>query len=190
MSFRVLVIPEDPTNNGYILKPLVEAILTDAGKPNAKVQILTSPRLNGYDEAVAALREELPDRYGFWDLWVFLPDADRATPAAMQSLEADLSAMNIRLLCCPAQPEVEIYACVAHRDKLGASWPQVRQHRRMKETFFDPLLASQGDARRAAGGGRDQLITASLSPLRTLLRLCPELQTLRDRIARLHGNPG
>jgi hypothetical protein len=182
VSFRVLVIPEDPTNNGYILKPLVEALLADAGKPNGRVQILTSPRLKGYDEAVAAIREELPERYGFWDLWIFMPDADRASEAAMQSLETDLAAKNIRLLCCAAQPEVEIYACVAHRGKLGAQWTEVRRHPRMKETFFDPLLASEGDARRA-GGGRDQLIAASLRPLRALLQLCPELQTLRDRIA-------
>ncbi|MFO1523674.1 MAG: hypothetical protein U1G05_16920 [Kiritimatiellia bacterium] len=37
MSFKVLVIPEDPTNNGYILKPLVQAILDDAGRPQARV---------------------------------------------------------------------------------------------------------------------------------------------------------
>ena len=40
MSFRVLVIPEDPTLNGYILKPLAERLLEDAGKPNAKVKVL------------------------------------------------------------------------------------------------------------------------------------------------------
>ena len=49
MSFKVLVIPEDPTHNGYILKPLVESILTDAGKPNARVTVLTNSRLQGYD---------------------------------------------------------------------------------------------------------------------------------------------
>lgn len=31
MSVRVLVIPEDPTHNGYILKPLVEMVLAEAG---------------------------------------------------------------------------------------------------------------------------------------------------------------
>lgn len=184
MSFRVLVIPEDPTNNGYILKPLVEAVLTDAGKPNAKVQVLTSPRLNGYDEAVAAIRNELPDRYGFWNLWVFIPDADRASPAAMQSLEAELLAKGVPLLCCPAEPEVEIYACVAHRSELGAAWSEVRAHRRFKETYFDPLLAAKGDSRRA-GAGRDQLIKASLTPISALYQLCPELARLRDRVGEI-----
>lgn len=31
MSLRVLVIPEDPTHNGYILRPLTEMVLADAG---------------------------------------------------------------------------------------------------------------------------------------------------------------
>ncbi len=35
MSFRVLVIPEDPTYNGYILQPIVERMLGELGKPNA-----------------------------------------------------------------------------------------------------------------------------------------------------------
>lgn len=185
VSFKVLVIPEDPTHNGYILKPLVEAILADAGKPNAKVQILSSPRLNGYDHAVNAIKNELADRYGFWDLWIFIPDADRATPAAMQGLESGLKEKNITLFCCPAVPEVEAYCCVAYRDQLGASWTTVRESKSMKETYFDPLLAKRGDDRRA-GGGRDQLIAASLSPLSTLLQFCPELKNLRDRVAQLN----
>jgi hypothetical protein len=51
MSFRVLVIPEDPTYNGYILKPLVERMLAEAGKPNARVTLLTNPKLGGYARA-------------------------------------------------------------------------------------------------------------------------------------------
>ena len=181
MSFKVLVIPEDPTNNGYILKPLVEAILTDAGKPNANVQVLTSPRLNGYEDAVKAIQGDLVERYGYKDLWLFIPDADLATPAAMSAMETKLAEKNINLFCCPAQPEVEIYACVAHRSELGAPWSEVRKSSSMKETFFDPLLASKGDARRA-GKGRDQLIAASLTSLNTLYRFCPELAELRNRL--------
>ena len=56
MSFKVLVIPEDPTHNGYLLKPLVERILGDTGKPNAKVTVLTNPRFQGYDQASKAIK--------------------------------------------------------------------------------------------------------------------------------------
>ncbi len=184
MSFKVLVIPEDPTNNGYILKPLVEAVLSDAGKSRAKVQVLINPRLNGYDDALKAINGELIDRYGYWDLWIFIPDADRASAAAMTAMEEKLAAKGVKLLCCAAQPEVEIYACVAYRSELGVHWTEVRNSAKMKERFFDPLLAARGDSRRA-GGGRDQLINASITPLSTLYAFCPELSDLRNRVIQL-----
>ncbi len=181
MSFKVLVVPEDPTNNGYILKPLMEAVLTDAGKPNAKVTVLTNPRLEGYDHAVKAIREELPDSYGFWDLWIFMPDADRAKPEAMTNLEGDLAGKNIKLLCSPAQPEVEIYACVSYRDEIKEGWDSARKNNQFKEDVFEPLLAKHGDDRRA-GKGRDLMIADALKNRQALYQFCPELKDLRDRI--------
>lgn len=184
MSFKVLVIPEDPTHNGYILKPLVECIFVDLGKPNAKVTVLTNPRLQGYNQAVQAIKGDLSDRYGFWDLWLFIPDADRASPDAMEHLENDLKEKSVRLICCPAQPEVEIYACVAFRDELKAGWQEARKSKHMKEEYFEPLLKMHGDPRRA-GGGRDLMINESLSNLKLLYRLCPELEKLKQRIKRI-----
>lgn len=181
MSYKVLVIPEDPTHNGYILKPLVEAILADAGKPNAKVTVLTNPKLEGYDQATKAIREKLPDSYGFWDLWIFIPDADRATPEAMRQLESELADKKINLLCCPAQPEVEIYACFPYRAEIREGWEAARTDARFKENVFEPLLASHGDERRA-GGGRDLMITEALTSRQALYQFCPELRNLRDRI--------
>lgn len=181
MSFSVLVIPEDPTYNGYILKPLVQAIMADVGKPAAKVHVLTNPRLNGYDQAMTAVRADLPERYGFWDLWLFIPDADRAGVEAMKALERDLATKGIHLLCCPAEPEVEIYACVAYRQEIAEGWEAARKNARMKEEVFAPLLAAHGDPRRA-GEGRDLMIADSLRNLRGMFQLCPELQRLRDRI--------
>ena len=73
MSFSVLVIPEDPQQNGHILRPLVRAIMRDVGRPNAKVGLLTQPRVRGYDQAVEAIRTELYAGYGFMDHLVVLP---------------------------------------------------------------------------------------------------------------------
>ena len=182
MSLRVLVIPEDPTHNGYILKPLVEAVLADLGKPSAKVQVLTSPRLNGYDHARVAIRSELPASYGHFDLWLFMPDADRASPAAMEALETELQGRGVPLFCCPAEPEVEIYACAGYRSEIARGWQAARSNPRMKEEVFAPLLAAHGDPRRA-GGGRDQMMAESLRNLPRLYSLCPELNRLRDRVA-------
>lgn len=182
MSFRVLVIPEDPTNNGYILKPLVEAIIADSGKPNAQVKVLINPRLEGFDHAMEAIRCELPERYGFFDLWVFIPDGDRAGPDAMAALEKDLAAKRITLICCPAQPEVEIYACVPFRGEIQGGWDAARSNTQFKEEVFELLLTKYGDSRRA-GAGRDLMIAESLRNMRALYRFCPELARLRERVA-------
>ena len=184
MSFKVLVIPEDPTHNGYILKPLVEAILADAGKPNAKVRVLTNPHLNGYDDAVQAIRNNLETKYSFCNLWLFMPDADRATPGSMAALEEDLHQKGVRLFCCPAQSEVEIYACAAYRDQCELPWNALRQHPRIKEDIFERIRTTYGNIN-SAGGGRTNLITEALKNLPLLFNLCPELKELRDRIAAL-----
>jgi len=182
MSCNVLVIPEDPIHNGYILRPLLQAIFALAGKPRAKIKVLENPRFTGYDTAIRSIRLELWKRYSFVDYWVFLPDADRASAAAMQALERDLEQLNVNLFCCPAQPEVEIYACVPYRAEMGIPWDQARSHPSFKEDIFEPLLARHGDPDRA-GKGRDLMIQEALANTELLLRLCPELRTLHDRIA-------
>ena len=182
MSFQVLVIPEDPLQNGYILKPLVQAIMRNADRRAAKVTVLTKPRVRGYDQAVKTVRGERLEVYGFMDLWLFFPDADRATSGAMQNLETQVAASGTTLLCCVAQPELEIYACATFRKDIPAKWKEVRNHTRMKEEIFDPLLRKHGDPRQP-DKGRDRMIRQSLENLPLLFQLCPELQRLQNRIA-------
>ncbi|MBM4025870.1 MAG: hypothetical protein FJ280_10765 [Planctomycetes bacterium] len=179
MSFRVLVIPEDPTYNGYILQPLVERMLAELGKPNARVVILTNPKLNGYTHAVSAIRGDLIDRYQHFDLWLFLPDGDRA--GNLQALESELLERGIRLLCCAAQPEVEAWLLAGHRDELPLPWTQVRRHPRLKEGVFEPFLRQFGDLR-SPGAGRERLTCQTLANYRGLLSVCPELADLEDRL--------
>lgn len=179
MSFQVLVIPEDPTYNGYILQPLVERMLRELDKPNARVTVLTNPKLGGYAHAVGAIRNDLADRYGHFDLWLFLPDGDRASN--LEQLEAELAGQDIHLFCCAAQPEVEAWLLAGHRDRLDTPWPQVRDHRRLKEDVFEPFLKQFGDSR-SPGGGREHLIRETLSNYRGLLSVCPELADLEDRL--------
>jgi hypothetical protein len=183
MSFRVLVIPEDPTYNGYILKPLVERMLAETGKPNARVTILTNPKLGGYDHAVAAIRNELALRYGHLDLWLFMPDADIAGELAALELEA--KGKGVRLLCVAAKPEVEAWLLAGHREKLAIKWSDVVSHPQLKEAVFEPFLKKHGDPR-SAGSGREALTRATLANYRGLLDACPELRELHHRLQALH----
>jgi hypothetical protein len=179
VSFQVLVIPEDPTYNGYILQPIVERMLAELGKPNAHVKILTNPRLNGYPHAVSVIRGDLIDRYRHFDLWLFLPDRDRA--GNLTPLEAELAKRNVHLICCAAQPEVEAWLLAGYRDKLSITWPEVRQHPRLKEDVFELFLQQFGDSR-SAGGGRERLTRQTLANYRGLLSVCPELAELENRL--------
>jgi len=182
MSFRVLVIPEDPTYNGYILKPLVERMLGELGKPQAQVMVLTNPKLGGYEHARRAIEDQLPERYGHFDLWLFLPDADRA--GNLKPLEETLSKKGINLLCCPAIPEVEAWLLAGFRQHLKESWAVVRSHPRLKEEVFENFLRAHGDPR-SVGGGREPLMRKTLSNYRGLLEVCPELKDLEGRIRSL-----
>jgi len=61
---RVMIIPEDFRKDQLVLKPLVKAILTLAGRPRAKVEVLTDPLLGGVARALDSnlLREVLERR--------------------------------------------------------------------------------------------------------------------------------
>jgi hypothetical protein len=76
VSFKVLVIPEDPTYNGYILKPLCERILEEGGRPRALITILTNPKVSGYADAKTKLLSEIPELWSHMDLMSFICDAD------------------------------------------------------------------------------------------------------------------
>lgn len=184
MSFRVLVIPEDATYNGYILKPLVERMLVECGKTNAVVRVLSNSKLVGYESVKQAIRAGLADRVSGYDLWLFLPDSDLVDRRKeLAALENELAGRNVRLLCCAAVPEVEAWLLAGHPDKFSRSWTTLRQQRRLKEEVFKPFLAMYGSNR--PGGGRDLLMKEAVRNYRGILARCPELQALQTRIKSL-----
>jgi hypothetical protein len=183
LSFRVLVVPEDPTHDRYILKPLVEALLADVGKPRAKVDVLANPRIQGYEHAKRLLLERLLDQYSHRDLLLFLPDSDlHDRTAEFEHLEREASKRGARLVCCAAVPEIEIWLLAGHAGQLGMEWAKARAHPHLKESVFDPFLAEHGDPRRP-GGGRDLLMNATLRNLPALLNRCQELEAMRRHLA-------
>ena len=182
MSYRVLVIPEDPTQNGYILKPLVEAMLDNCGKPRAKVTILSNPRVQGYEDAKQALEKSIFEAYTHMHLLLFLPDADGNDRAKeFGILESTAATAGVKLLCCAAVQEVEVWLLAGHLRKIGTSIADVRSDVSVKENLFEPFLEEHGDARRP-GGGRDLLMAETLKKYRGLIQRCPELKELEDRI--------
>ncbi|HSN85881.1 MAG TPA: hypothetical protein VL025_03940 [Thermoanaerobaculia bacterium] len=182
MSFNVLVVPEDPSHNGYILKPLVVRMLAECGRGNAKVDVLTNPRAQGYAHAKELLRGALLERYRHKDLLLFLVDADgKDRRSEFLNLEEEAASRGVRLLCCAAEQEVEVWLLAGHRHRLDQGWQEVRAEVSVKERIFAPFLAAYGDRRRA-GGGRDLLMKETLVNYGALLQLCPELAGLERRL--------
>lgn len=187
MSFRVIVIPEDPTHNGYLLCPLVEKLLEVCGKPHAKVSVLTSPRLQGYEHAKRYLQEEAYVTYRHVDLVLFLPDADgKDRSAELANLEVVTQGNGLPLLCCAAVEEVETWLLAGHTEKLPQSWSAIRGDISVKENIFQPFLAQHGNPD-AAGNGRKELMEEGLSGFQGILQRCPELDLLRKRISEFLG---
>lgn len=82
MSLRVAVACEDHTHDQYVVRPVVETLLSAAGFPRAQVRVITDPRINGIED-LKANAGAIAERYRP----IFAPAARRGrTPeAACQS---------------------------------------------------------------------------------------------------------
>ncbi|MBC6475472.1 MAG: hypothetical protein GDA48_23935 [Hormoscilla sp. GM102CHS1] len=51
-------------------------MMKQCNKPNAKVEILSKPRTQGYANAKSLIKSFIIDNFDYKDLLLFLPDAD------------------------------------------------------------------------------------------------------------------
>ncbi len=104
-----------------------------------------------------------------------------------RSLESLAAGKGVKLLCCAAAQEVEVWLLAGHVSELGRGWSDVTSDRSVKENVFDPFLAVHGDPRRP-GAGRDLLMKETLQNYSGLLGRCTELHTLQERIKAALGS--
>lgn len=181
MSCKVLVIPEDPTYNGYLLKPLVQRIMAEVGKPKAQVLVLRDPKTGGFDDACELIRSgKLRDRYGYYDLWLFLPDGDQN--ANLRLIEESVEGQKARLIASYLTPEVEVTLVAGHPSADVKGWIAQKEHPRFKEEVFAPFLAAYGN-KTAPGEGREKLMWDALKNYPRMKQFVPELAELESRIA-------
>ena len=180
MSCKVLVIPEDPTFNGYLLKPLVERLLNEAGKPKAQVQVLRDPKTGGFEHAWELIEKgKLQSRYGYYDLWIFLPDGDKTKNLAV--LEASVQGQKAPLIASYLTPEVEVTVVAGHPKADTKGWPEKKRHPKFKEAIFKPFLDAHGNPT-APGQGREKLMREALQNYDRMKQLVPELAVLEARV--------
>lgn len=184
---KVLIIPEDPTHDQYILKPIVERLFAQLGR-SARIQVLWNPRLRSVEQALDPKNlEEIVDDHPMIDLFLVMVDRDgdqERRPAQARNRETTFEG---RLLVCLAIEEVEVWMLALHRDAIAERWREIRSEPHPKERFADPFLEAHAP-RPAPGGGRKWAMRELAGQWQGLLRLCEELAELERRIASLPGN--
>lgn len=188
---RVMVIPEDSRRDKDVLKPLIEALLAELGRPRAKVRVCEKPVLGGVSQALRWERiEEILRLWGGQtDLFLLLVDRDGAENAGrretLTSLEQRSRAMlkaGQALLAEHAIEEVEVWV-LAGLD-LPATWSfrEIRAEPHPKEAYFARYLTDHRKLDNDAAG-RAIVAEEAARSIRRILDRCPEdFQRLADRI--------
>jgi len=177
---KVLVIPEDPRLDQYILKPVVEKIFADLGKA-PRVTVLPNPRLRGVAEALNPdILSRIVATYPMNDLFLVLVDrdGDEARAAVAKAREAEHPG---RLFVCLAIEEIEVWMLAIHSETLGTGWREIRAEIHPKERFAEPFLQERAP-KLDAGQGRAWAMRGLGGEWRGVLQRCPELDELKRRV--------
>lgn len=179
---RVLIVPEDPVNDGYILRPVVGWLFEELGK-QARIAVLQDPRMRGVDEALSKdALQAVVNRYPMVDLFLVLVDRDG--DEGRENRGAAREAENPRrLYVCLGVEEIEVWMLALHLQKVPASWAEVRAEPNPKERFAEPFLKSHAP-RGSIGRGRAWAMRElDRRQFGALLARCPELRDLKGKIA-------
>lgn len=185
---RVLVIPEDQHTDQFIVKPVLEALFADLGKP-ARVVVLPEPRLRGAEDALdqELIGEIVRENAAMTDLFVLVVDRDcnrQKHEEKASARESESTAAGARFVACLAIQEIECWLLALYeQEEIGASWSEVREHCDPKEAYAEPLLDGLGHV--GPGGGRKAAMRRLSGHWKRLLSRCPEVGDLRTRIQQL-----
>lgn len=181
---KVLVIPEDQELDQYIVKPVAELLLTDVGL-NANVEVLPEPRLRGASDALnAETLKEIIDDNPMVDLFLLLVDRDCDRDSNESKAKVREAEHPGRLLACCAWQEIEVWMLSSFKERLDASWNEVRQECDPKERYAEPVLREL----KSSGPGRGRKAAMRYVKLSSLLT-CSELVELRNRLIEWRDSP-
>ena len=188
---KVAFVCEDPTNDQYIVRPVLQALLADLGRPRARVFPVTNPRTTGFDSLLAHACEIL-DRYSQQAaavIFVIDLDCDDGSPGRRnkpQRLRNALSqcAGTLNTVSVAAVQEVEVWALWGVRNELADSWTEVRAQCDPKDIYFEGQI-TKADGLTPDGGRRRLVESALASGWRSIAGACPELADLREELAQL-----
>jgi hypothetical protein len=160
---NVLIIPEDFRKDQYMLKPIVTAMFTSLGRPNARIVVCQDPLLQGVSRALDwAQIEAILTRYkGMTDVFLLLidRDGDENRQARVNAIEdkaaTDLGPQSV-LFGEMAREEIEVWVLAGHKLDKQWAWKDVRAEMHPKEQYFVPF-ATQRNVSQGPAGGRKTL---------------------------------
>jgi hypothetical protein len=178
---RVLIIPEDPTLDRYVVQPIVERIFHDLGR-TARVEVLTDPHLSGVEQAldskvVAGILED----NRMIDLFLLVVDRDCDRRGDTNKAITRQQEHPDKLVAALALEELEVWALAPHRAELPNSWSQVRSECDPKERYSDPFVESKGWLA-TVGKGRKKAMRDLGNAWAGVLSVCPEIAALKSAI--------
>ena len=171
---KILIIPEDPRNDQYILKPLFERLFESIGNFSPRVRVCQAPVLGGIGEALKLERlSQIVERYqAMTDLFILCVDrdGDRGRRQTLDRIEGKLEGDYV-FLAENAWEEIETWV-LAGLDLPGAwRWKDVRSEVHVKERYFDVLARDRGVSD-SPGGGRKVLGEEASRNVKTIRRKC------------------
>ncbi len=175
---KVLIIPEDPTLDQYILRPIITKLFADLGRP-LQIKILLRPRLRGVSEALDSLKlAGVVGSFPMVDLFLVIVDRDgvESRQALARAREAEHPR---RLMACLAVEELEVWMLACHSEAFA--WRDVRAEIHPKQRFANPFLKERAP-QLDAGQGRTWAMRALSGQWRGVLERCPEIKELKQRI--------
>ena len=178
---KVLIIPEDPTFDQYIVKPVVERLLKDLGL-TGRVDVLRDPKLEGIDKALDKdVIADIVNDNPMEDLFVLVVDRDCDRMNNSTRTAARVAEHRDRLVACLAKEELEVWMLALYRDELGVRWSEVTQECDPKEKYAEPFMARKGWTAQV-GRGRKRAMHALGGAWTGLLSVCPEIATLKSDV--------
>ena len=180
MSFNVLVIAEDFTKDEFILKPLIERLLAEEGKPHANVQVCRNPNPGGVGTCLDAawLLNDVVPLYPMVQLFLLFVDRDGVAErrTRIDGLERQVAASlgpGVRFLGENAWQEVEVFVLAGHDLPDGWRWQDVRSDPDVKNTYF-LRLAKQAGSLHLPHWGRKKLMLQAIRNWQRIKDRCPE----------------
>ncbi len=149
MSLNVLVIPEDFRKDQYVLGPVVRRMLSEVGKPRARVEVCKDPLLGGVEQALKWERiADVIDMYSMVQLFLLIVDRDgkatrRSKLNTLEAKAAEKLGIGRKLLGEHAWQEIEVWALAGQDLPKSWQWKVIRQEEHPKEAYFEPFAASR-----------------------------------------------